>query len=349
MPTNEKVQEALNLINARFKKPVVFTAEGDMQEQLKIKTISTGCLTLDRALGGGAPLGFAIELYGPEGGAKSTIALSLCAEAQRLGGVAMYVPVENRLNLNWAKMLGVNIDDLIILPTYEKTGEDVLTEIIETLKSKAVMVVVIDSIPGLVTAAFDKKGLDEKTYCGNSSLMTDFVYKIMGSGILRKSDTLLVGINQVREKIGVMFGNPETTPAGRAWKHLCLQRVRTSRGKDITQGDEPIGCEINFQVIKNQLWKPKISGTFELYGEGGIDVYKEVFDLALYYNFLIQRGAYYYFLDPDTGECFQNMQEQEYKWQGQKNVMADLISDEFLFNDLLDRIKDKNSKLKGEL
>ena len=348
MSNREKVQEVMNLINARFKKPVVFTVEGEMKEQLKIKTISSGCLTLDRALGGGFPLGFAVELFGPEGGAKSTIALATCAEAQKLGGVAVYVPVENRVNLNWAKTLGVDIDDLIVLPTYGKSGETILTEVIEILKTQAVMVLVIDSLPGIVTSAFEKKGLDEKTYCGNSALMTDFVNKIMGSGILRQSNTCLIGINQVREKIGIMFGNPETTPGGRSWRHLCLQRVRTGRGKDIMQGDEPIGCEINFQVIKNQLWKPKISGTFELYGEGGIDVFREVFDLAVYYGFLTQRGAYYYFLDPDTGECFQNMQEEDYKWQGQKNVMADLISDEFLFMDLLDRIKDRNSRLRGD-
>jgi recombination protein RecA len=347
MPSDE-IQKVMNRINATIGKNVLQTIDAVMEEKLSIKKIPTGSLKLDRALGGGVPRGGAVEFYGGEGSGKTTMCYNIIAQCQKMGLPACYGNLENRFNPQWAETQGVNLDELILYNPFSKPGEDVLEDFKAIIRAESLGLLIIDSLPGLVPSLRLKKSFDEKTYSGFSGILSTFSEVMMGSGYLRNSGTCLIGINQLRDKVGVIYGDPTRTPGGRAWKHLCWQRVSFTKGKYIKQGDnqDPIGQELEFFVRKNQLGIEGISGGIEVYAEAGINVFADVYDMAVYYGFITKRGKWNYYMDPDSGELYNNpMTDEEYKWDGAEKTKQAIVEDPFLFEDLLEKVKDRNSRI----
>ncbi|HWU36345.1 MAG TPA: recombinase RecA [Candidatus Acidoferrum sp.] len=270
---------------------------------LPVATIPTGSLELDYALGvGGVPRGRVVEIFGPESSGKTTLALHMIAEAQKLGGSAAFVDAEHALDANYAKQLGVNIDDLLI--SQPDTGEQGL-EITEVLvRSGAVDVVAIDSVAALVPRAEIEGEMGDSLPGLQARLMSQALRKLTAA--ISKSRTCVIFINQIREKIGVMFGNPETTTGGRALKFYASVRLDIRRISAIKDGEEVIGSRVKVKVVKNKVAPPFREAEFDIiYGEG-ISRLGSLVDLGVTHKVVEKSGAWYAFGGERIGQGREN-------------------------------------------
>ncbi len=256
----------------------------------RVKGISTGALSLDLALGGqGIPSGRVCELFGPEGSGKTTLALHVIASAQKADGVAAFIDAEHAMDPTWARKLGVDLQNLLV--SQPDTGEQAL-EICEMLvRSNAVAIVVIDSVAALIPRA-EIEGEMGDTHMGlQARLMSQAMRKLVGA--ISKSHTAVIFINQIRMKIGVMFGNPETTPGGRALKFYSSVRIDVRRVGTIKEGDQPVGNRVRARVVKNKIAPPFQKAEFDILFDGGINIVGDLLDLAVENDIVLKQGAWF--------------------------------------------------------
>lgn len=303
--TNQDKDKALEQVMAEIEKQFgkgAIMKLGD-ETHYEIETTPSGSLGLDIALGaGGFPKGRIIEVYGPESSGKTTIALQAVAEVQKRGGRAAFIDAEHALDPIYAKNLGVNIDELLL--SQPDTGEQAL-EICEALvRSNAVSIVVIDSVAALVPQAEIEGEMGDSHVGLQARLMSQALRKL--SGIINKTNTTAIFINQLREKVGVLFGNPETTPGGRALKFYASVRLDVRRGEQIKLGDSVIGNKTNIKVVKNKIAPPfKVATVDIMYGEGVSHV-GELVDIASDLGIMDKSGAWYSYNGEKIGQGREN-------------------------------------------
>ncbi|MBE6068202.1 MAG: recombinase RecA [Clostridium lundense] len=273
---------------------------------LNLDSISTGCLGLDIALGiGGVPRGRIIEIYGPESSGKTTVALHIVAEAQKLGGSAAYVDAEHALDPSYAKKLGVDIDNLIV--SQPDTGEQGL-EITEALvRSNAIDVIVVDSVAALVPRAEIEGEMGDSHVGLQARLMSQALRKLAGS--INKSKCVTIFINQLREKVGVMFGNPETTTGGRALKFYSSVRMDIRRIDSIKQGDEVVGNRTRVKLTKNKVAPPFKNAEFDIMYNEGISRTGDVLDIGVKEEIVQKSGAWFSYNDIRLGQGRENAKQ----------------------------------------
>ena len=275
-------------------------------EHMEIDVTSTGSLSLDIALGvGGFPKGRIIEIYGPESSGKTTIALHAIAEVQKTGGRAAFIDAEHALDPVYAQKLGVNINELLL--SQPDTGEQALEICDALVKSEAVSIVVIDSVAALVPQAEIEGEMGDSHVGLQARLMSQALRKL--SGTISKTKTTAIFINQLREKVGVLFGNPETTPGGRALKFYSTIRLDIRRGEQIKMGDSVIGNKTNIKVVKNKVAPPFRTATVDImYGEG-VSKTGELVDLASENNIIQKSGAWFSYNGEKIGQGRENVKQ----------------------------------------
>jgi len=276
------------------------------QSVLDIAGISTGCLGMDIALGiGGVPRGRIIEIYGPESSGKTTVALHIVAEAQKLGGAAAFIDAEHALDPAYAKRLGVDVDNLIV--SQPDTGEQGL-EITEALvRSNAIDVIVVDSVAALVPRAEIEGEMGDSHVGLQARLMSQALRKLAGS--INKSKCVAIFINQLREKVGIMFGNPETTPGGRALKFYSSVRMDVRRIDTIKQGDEFLGNRTRVKITKNKVAPPFKTAEFDIMYNEGISKIGDVLDLGVKEDIVQKSGAWFSYNDTRLGQGRENAKQ----------------------------------------
>jgi len=266
--------------------------------KIDIATISTGSLSLDLALGGGLPQGRIIEIYGPESSGKTTLALHAVAEVQKRGGVAAFVDAEHALDPDYAARIGVDLGTLLI--SQPDTGEQAL-EITETLvRSSAVDIIVVDSVAALVPRAEIEGDMGDAHVGLQARLMSQALRKL--TGVISKSKTTVVFLNQLRLKIGVMFGNPETTAGGQALKYYASVRMDIRGSEQIKDGDTSIGKHVKVKVVKNKVAAPFKVAEFDIMFNEGISVAGDLIDLAVKNDLVQKTGAWYSYRDEKIGQ-----------------------------------------------
>ena len=300
---NKALDLAISQIDKQFGKGSVMRL-GDTKEAVSIPAISTGSLSLDLALGvGGIPRGRVVEVYGPESSGKTTLALHIIAEAQKAGGIAAFIDAEHAMDAKYAKALGVNTDDLLV--SQPDTGEQAL-EITETLvRSGALDVIVIDSVAALVPRAEIEGEMGDAQMGLQARLMSQALRKLTGA--ISKSRTSVVFINQIREKIGVMFGNPETTTGGRALKFYATVRMDIRRIGAIKDGTNVVGNRTKVKVVKNKIAPPFKEAEFDIMYGKGISTTGDVLDLAVERELVEKSGTWYSFEGERIGQGRENV------------------------------------------
>ena len=305
MDENRKkaLEVALGQIEKQFGKGSVMRL-GDSGADMTMGVISTGSLSLDIALGiGGLPRGRVVEIYGPESSGKTTMALQVVAEAQKLGGVAVFVDAEHALDPSYAAKLGVNIDDLLV--SQPDTGEQALEITDMLVRSGGVDVVVVDSVAALTPKAEIEGDMGDSHMGLQARLMSQALRKLTGN--IKRSNTMVIFINQIRMKIGVMFGNPETTTGGNALKFYASVRLDIRRIGAIKRGEEVVGNETRVKVVKNKVAPPFKQCEFEiLYGEGSSRE-GELIDLGVKLGFIDKAGAWYSYNGERIGQGKDNV------------------------------------------
>ena len=326
MAATSKKEKALDLaitqIDRQYGKGSIMRLGND-RPNIGENIISTGCLSLDVALGvGGVPRGRIVEIYGPESGGKTTLALHIVAEAQKNSGYAAFVDVEHALDPEYAKVLGVNTEDLLV--SQPDTGEQAL-EITETLvRSGALDVIVLDSVAALVPKAELDGEMGDSHMGLQARLMSQALRKLTGT--VSRSNTCVLFINQIREKIGIMFGNPETTPGGRALKFYSSQRLEIRRITTIKNGTDPVGNRVRVKVVKNKVAPPFKMAEFDIMYGQGISYIGDVLDLAVTGDIIQKMGAWYAYKDEKIG-------------QGRENTKAFLKENHDLLSDIVKQVK----------
>ena len=317
--TDKALEQVLKDIEKQFGSGAIMKLGAD--EHIKIDVTSTGSIALDVALGvGGLPKGRIIEIYGPESSGKTTLALHAIAEAQKSGGRAAFIDAEHALDPVYAKKLGVDINELLL--SQPDTGEQALEICDALVKSEAIDLIVIDSVAALVPQAEIDGEMGDSHVGLQARLMSQALRKLSGS--LNKTNTTAIFINQLREKVGVLFGNPETTPGGRALKFYSSVRLDIRRGEQIKQGEQVLGNKTNIKVVKNKVAPPfKTASVDIMYGEG-ISHVGELVDIGSEIGVVDKSGAWYAYKGEKIG-------------QGKENVKAFLKVN----HDIAEEIEDK--------
>ena len=324
--TTDKKTKALELaitqVDRQFGKGSIMRLGGD-QPVMSSNSISTGCLSLDVALGvGGIPRGRIIEIYGPESSGKTTLALHIVAEAQKASGYAAFIDAEHAMDPQYSKKLGVNLEELLV--SQPDTGEQAL-EITETLvRSGALDAIVVDSVAALVPRA-ELEGEMGDTHVGlQARLMSQALRKLTGT--VSRSNTAVIFINQIREKIGVMFGNPETTPGGRALKFYTSVRMDIRRITTIKDGQDAVGNRTRVKVVKNKVAPPFKQTEFDIMYNQGISVEGDIIDLALKGDIVQKMGSWFSYGDMKIG-------------QGRENAKQFLIDNDNVREEIVEKVK----------
>lgn len=290
------VREAIDQIKDRFGDGAIMKL-GEAKS-LSVEAVSTGCLSLDIALGvGGVPRGRVVEIYGPESSGKTTLAQHIIAQVQKQGGIAAFVDAEHALDPDYARRLGININDMLI--SQPDNGEQAL-EIVETLvRSNAVDVVVIDSVAALTPKAEVEGDIGDSHMGLQARLMSQALRKL--TAIVSKTKTIVVFINQTRQKIGVYFGNPETTTGGMALKFYSSIRIEVRRSANIKQGERIIGNRTKVKIVKNKVAPPFKTTEFDIMYNEGISITGDIVDSAVEYKVVAKTGNTYAFGDTKLG------------------------------------------------
>jgi len=296
---------ALGQIEKQFGKGSVMRL-GDATAAYDFETISTGSLGLDIALGvGGLPRGRVVEIYGPEASGKTTLALTAIAEAQRAGGTAAFVDAEHALDPTYAEKLGVNVNDLLV--SQPDTGEQALEITDMLVRSGAIDVVVVDSVAALTPKAEIEGEMGEMQVGLQARLMSQALRKLTGN--IKRSNTIVIFINQIRMKIGVMFGNPETTTGGNALKFYASVRLDIRRIGALKNGDEVIGNQTRVKVVKNKVAPPFREAEFEIMYGAGISREGEIIELGVQQNLIEKSGSWYSYNGERIGQGKDNARE----------------------------------------
>ena len=313
---------AITQIDRQFGKGSIMRLGDDHIQRLD-NAISTGSLSLDVALGvGGIPRGRIIEIFGPESSGKTTLALHIVAEAQKAGGYAAFIDAEHAVDPEYSNRLGINIDELLI--SQPDTGEQAL-EICETLvRSGALAVIVIDSVAALVPRAELEGDMGDAHVGLQARLMSQALRKLTGT--VSRSNTTVIFINQIREKIGIMFGNPETTPGGRALKFYSSIRLDIRRITTIKDGSENVGSRVRVKVVKNKVAPPFKMTEFDIMFGVGISYEGDILDLAVTGNIVEKSGAWYAYDDMKIG-------------QGRENAKQFLAENDDVRHEVINRVK----------
>ena len=299
---DKALEQVMNDIEKQFGKGSIMKL-GD-KEHMKVDVCSSGCLSLDIALGvGGYPRGRIIEIYGPESSGKTTFALQAIAEHQKLGGRAAFIDAEHALDPVYAERLGVDIDELLL--SQPDTGEQALEICDALVRSEAVSIIVIDSVAALVPHAEIDGEMGDSHVGLQARLMSQALRKL--SGTINKTNTTCIFINQLREKVGVMFGNPETTPGGRALKFYSSIRLDIRRNEQLKMGDGIVGNKTTIKVVKNKVAPPFKTAVVDImYGEG-VSREGEIIDLAVEAGIVDKTGAWYAYNGEKLGQGKENV------------------------------------------
>ncbi len=298
------LNRAVQQIEKQFGKGAVMKLDGDAKAN--VDGISTGALSLDIALGGnGVPRGRVLEIFGPESSGKTTLTLHIIANTQKMGGVAAFIDAEHALDPSWAKRLGVHLDDLLV--SQPDTGEQAL-EICELLvRSNAVDVIVIDSVAALIPRAEIEGEMGDSHMGLQARLMSQALRKLTGA--ISKSRATVIFINQIREKIGVMFGNPETTPGGRALKFYASIRIDVRRTGTIKEDEVSVGNRTRARVVKNKIAPPFRDAEFDIMFDRGISYEGDILDLGVLANVVDKSGAWFNFKNVRLGQGRENSKQ----------------------------------------
>ena len=321
-PTNRQqaLERAVSQIERAFGKGAIMRL--DDNPNLVTPGMGTGAISLDLALGGrGLPLGRVVEIFGPESSGKTTLALEVIANTQKNGGVAAFIDAEHALDPSWARRIGVNLDDLLV--SQPDTGEQAL-EICEMLvRSNSVEVVVIDSVAALIPRAEIEGEMGDSHVGLQARLMSQAMRKLTAA--ISRSKTVVIFINQIREKIGVMFGNPETTPGGRALKFYSSVRIDIRRTGTIKDGDKATGNRVRAKVVKNKVAPPFRLAEFDIMFDEGISATGDLLDLAVEDEVVAKSGAWFNYGEMRLG-------------QGRENAKRFLKENEDLFEEIKARV-----------
>jgi len=318
----ESLEEALAKIEKKYGRGIIVSF--DSTHYQKVEAIPTGSLRLDNALGvGGVPKGRIIEIYGPESSGKTSLAYSIIKQAQLMGGHAAFIDMEHAFDYDYACTVGVDTSNLtIIQPDYGEQALDIVQTLVESGNED---VIVIDSVAALVPKAEIDGDMGDAQIGLQARLMSQAMRKL--SGIISKSGTCVIFINQIRMKIGVMYGSPETTTGGVALKFYATVRIELRRVKNITKGDVPIGIQVKAKIVKNKVAPPFKVATFDIYFDEGVSTTADVIDLAVEKGIIKKAGAWLSY----NGEHFA---------QGLENARKRLREDTELFNTILKQVQE---------
>ncbi len=319
---NQALEQAITQIEKQFGKGSIMKL-GDDSAKVRIPAISTGSLELDIALGiGGVPRGRVIEIYGPESSGKTTLTLHIVAQAQKIGGIAAFVDAEHALDPAYAAKLGVKTDDLLV--SQPDTGEEAL-EITEALvRSGAIDVIVIDSVAALVPRAEIEGDMGDSHMGLQARLMSQALRKL--TGVISKSKTSVIFINQIRHKIGVMFGSPETTTGGNALKFYSSVRLDIRKIEILKSGDEAYGNKVRVKVVKNKVAPPFKQAEFDVIYNSGISIEGGILDLAVKLEIVKKAGTWYSYGEERIG-------------QGRENAKKYLVNNPETSNEIEEKVK----------
>ncbi len=328
---DKTLEQVLQDIEKQFGKGSVMKLGEDRHNEIDV--VSSGSLALDIALGvGGYPKGRIIEIYGPESSGKTTFALQAIAEVQKAGGRAAFIDAEHALDPVYAKNLGVDINELLL--SQPDTGEQALEICDALVKSEAINIVVIDSVAALVPQAEIEGEMGDSHVGLQARLMSQSLRKL--SGTISKTNTIAIFINQLREKVGVLFGNPETTTGGRALKFYATIRLDVRRGEQIKNGDNVIGNKTNVKVVKNKVAPPFKTASVEIMYGHGVSREGEILDLASEIGIVDKSGAWYAYKGEKIG-------------QGKENAKAFLKNNPDIMKEIEDKVRESHGILsKGD-